>query len=277
MENNLTHNDATPKLDKKDLRTLFFRSLNLQGAFNFERMQGLGFCWAMLPIINKLYKSKDDRAAAYKRHLTFFNTNAWTSGIIFGIVASMEERLANRQSSIDEESIQAVKGGLMGPLAGIGDSLFFTALRPIIAGISVSMALAGNFLAPIFFIVTMNIIHFWIQWQGISSGYKLSNKFLEKMEGMEIQKWMEAATVVGLMVLGALVASWLKIQTPLVYTMQKATISVQEMLDGILPKALPLLATLLVYKSVKKGINANIIMVVMIVIGMVLGSLGIIM
>jgi mannose/fructose/sorbose-specific phosphotransferase system IID component len=267
---------TTTKIDKKDLRKVFWRSFNLQGAFNYERMQGLGFGWTMLPIINKLYKKKEDRAAAYKRHLSFFNTHPWTSGVILGMVTSMEERMANGEDAVDEESIQAVKGGLMGPLAGIGDSLFFSTLRPIIAGLAVSLALNGNYFAPLLFIIGINIIHFWVQWQGVFSGYKLADKFLEKMEGMQIQKWMEAAAILGLMVLGALVATWLNVQTPLVYTMEKATIPIQKMLDGILPKALPLLATLLVFRFIRKGKSATVVMGAIVVVGLVLGVLGII-
>ena len=267
---------ATNKIDNKDLRKVFWRSFNIQGAFNYERMQGLGFAWTMLPIINKLYKKKEDRIAGYKRHLSFFNTHPWTSGVILGIVTSMEERMANGEDAVDEESIQAVKGGLMGPLAGIGDSLFFSTLRPIIAGIAVSLALNGNYFAPILFILGINAIHFSVQWQGVFSGYKLADRFLEKMESMEIQKWMEAAAILGLMVLGALVATWLNVQTPIVYTMEKASIPVQKMLDGILPKALPLFVTLLVFRFIRKGKNTTIVMIAMIVIGLILGILGII-
>lgn len=282
METNLNKKDVkqvvstTNKIDKKDLLKVYWRSFGIQGAFNFERMQGLGFGWTMLPIINKLYKKKEDRIAAYKRNISYMNTHPWTSGAIFGIVTSMEEQMANGEESVTEENIQAVKGGLMGPLAGIGDSLFFSTLRPIIAGLAVSLALNGNYFAPILFILAINIIHFWVQYQGVFTGYKMADRFLEKMEGIQIQKWMEAAAVLGLMVIGALVATWLNVKTPLVYTMQEASVPVQDMLDKILPKALPLLTTLAIFRFVRKGKNANIIMISIVIIGFVLGMLGII-
>lgn len=264
----------TPRVDQRDLRKLFWRSFGLQSAFNYERMQGLGFAWTMLPLINKLYKKKEDRVAAYKRHLSFFNTHPWTVGPILGMVASMEERLAAGAEAIDEEGIQAVKGGLMGPLAGIGDSLFFGTLRPIIAGVAVTLALTGNPLAPIFFLVAINVIHFWVRWSGIQYGYRLGDRFLEQMEGMQIHKWMESAAILGLMVLGALVASWLNVTTPMVYTMQEASIPVQKMLDGILPKALPLLSAWLVFTAVRKGKSPTVIMIAMAAIGLVGGYVG---
>lgn len=258
-----------------DLRQLFWRSFALQSAFNYERMQGLGFGWTMIPLIKKLYTRKEDQAEAYQRHLTFFNTHPWTVGPILGMVASMEERLAAGEGAVDSDGIQAIKGGLMGPLAGIGDSLFFSTLRPILAGVAVTLALTGNVFAPILFLVGINIIHFWVRWSGLQYGYKLGDRFLEQMEGLQVQKWMEGAAIVGLMVLGALVASWLNVQTPMVYSMEDATFPVQKMLDGILPKMLPLLTTLLVFRFVRKGKSATIVMIALVVLGLVGGYFNI--
>ncbi|MGE5673535.1 MAG: PTS system mannose/fructose/sorbose family transporter subunit IID [Mycobacterium leprae] len=268
-------NETRHTITRADLRTLFYRSFALQGSFNYERMQGLGFAWALLPLIKKLYSTKEERAAALKRHLAFFNTHPWTAGPIFGMVASMEERMASGDGVVDEEGIQAIKGGLMGPLAGIGDSLFFSTLRPIIAGIAVTLALTGNFLAPLLFVVGLNAIHIWVAWAGLDYGYKLGDRFLEQMESMQIQKVMEGAAIVGLMVLGALVATWLNVQTPMVYTMQKASIPVQKMLDGILPKMLPLAITLLVFRYVRKGKSATIVLLALVLLGLVGGYLNI--
>lgn len=265
----------TKKVSSADLRQLFWRSFPLQSAFNYERMQGLGFGWSLMPLIKKLYSKKEDQAKAYQRHLSFFNTHPWTVGPILGMVVSMEERLAAGETAVDEEGIQAIKGGLMGPLAGIGDSLFFGTLRPVLAGLAVTLALTGNALAPILFLISVNAIHFWVRWSGLQYGYKLGDSFLEKMEDLQIQRWMEGAAMVGLMVVGALVANWLSVATPLVYTMQDATVPVQKMLDGILPKALPLLSTWLVFSFLRKGKSATVVMVAMVVIALVLGYFGI--
>ena len=262
------------KIEKKDLRRLFFRSNAIQSAFNFERMQGLGFIWGMLPLINKLYKRKEDRVEAYKRHSGYFNTHPWLGGVIFGIVASMEERKAQGEE-VDVENIQAVKGALMGPLAGLGDSLFFSTYRPILAGICASLALGGSAIAPILFVLLINIVHFGVQWWGVHNGYALADKFLEKLEGMQIQKWMEAAAILGLMVVGALVATALNLTTPLTYTVGDASVVLQDMFDKILPKLLPLGATLAVYAFVRKGKNALFVMLGIIIVGFVLGMLGI--
>ncbi len=265
---------STVKIDKKDLRKLFFRSNAIQSAFNFERMQGLGFSWGMLPLINKLYKNKEDRVEAYKRHSGYFNTHPWLVGIIHGIVASMEERKAQGEE-MDEENIQAVKTALMGPLAGLGDSLFFSTFRPIVAGICASLALSGAGIAPILFALIINIVHFGAQWWGVHTGYKQADKFMERLGSMQVQRWMEAATILGLLVVGALVATALGIATPLTYTMGDASIVLQEMLDKILPKMLPLGATLAVYAFMRKGKSTTVVMLGMIVVGFVLGLLGV--
>jgi mannose/fructose/sorbose-specific phosphotransferase system IID component len=264
----------TNKIEKKDLRRLFFRSNGIQSAFSLERMQGLGFVWALTPLINKLYKNKADRVAAYKRHSGYFNTNPWASGAIFGIVASMEERKAQGEE-VDEENIQAVKGALMGPLAGLADSLFFSTYRPILAGICASLALSGSWIAPILFVLMINIVHFGAQWWGVHKGYTMADQFLEKMEGMQIQKWMEAATILGLLVVGALVATTLNIATPLTYQVGNASVALQGMFNTILPKVLPLGATLGIFVFLRKGKSTMIVMLGIIVVAFVLGMFGI--
>lgn len=261
-------------LTKKDINQLFLRSNAVQSAFNFERMQAMGFEWAMIPVINKLYDKEEDRIAGYKRHLGYFNSHPWTAGPIFGIVASMEEKMANGEE-ISEENIQAVKGALMGPLAGIGDSLLWGTLRPIVAGICASLALTGNGIAPLLFVVILNVIHFGMQYYGVNFGYNFADQFMDKMESMQIKVWMEAATILGLLVVGGLSATWLNVKTKLVYTVGDAAIELQATLDKILPKLLPLVCVLAVYGLLRKGKSTTWVMVAIIVVGFILGFFGI--
>lgn len=270
MENKV----STLNINKKDLRRLFIRSNAIQSAFNFERMQGLGWLYALLPLINKLYPEKNEKVQALKRHSGYFNTHPWLGGFIFGTVASMEERKANGDD-VAEESIQAVKGSLMGPLAGMGDSVFFGTYRPIIAGICAAMALSGSWLAPILFVLLINIVHFGVQWYGVSKGYSATDKFLSALGSDTVRQWMEALTILGLLVVGALVATSLGIKTPLQYTNGDAVVAVQSMLDSILPKLLPLGVTLGIFGLVKKGKSATTVMLILIVVGFVLGFFGI--
>ena len=261
-------------LTKKDLNKLFVRSNAIQSAFNFERQQALGFEWAMIPIINKLYSNKEDRIAGYKRHIGYFNSHPWTCGPIFGIVASMEEKMANGEE-ITEENIQAVKGALMGPLAGIGDSLLWSTLRPITAGICASLALSGNGIAPLIFVIVLNVIHFGMQYLGVRKGYTFADQFMDKMEGMQIKVWMEAATILGLFVVGGLSATWLNVTTKLTYSVGDAAITLQTTLDAILPKLLPLVCTLIVFGLLRKGKSTTWVMGCIVIVGLILGFFGI--
>jgi len=288
MSDNLTNAAAGGKVDKKDLKRLFFRSNMIQACFNFERMQGLGFLWAFLPLLNKLYKKKEDRVEAYKRHSGYFNTHPWLSGVIFGIVASFEER-KSRGDEIEEESINSVKAALMGPLAGIGDALFFGAFRPIIAGVLASIILtaydstgtvgAGYLFVPLLFILIINFVHFGAQWWGVHSGYKMSENFLEKLEGMEIKRWMEAATILGLLVVGALAATWLNVVTPIQYVIGEGdavvTVAIQGIFDRIMPRMLPLFVTLGVFGLLRKRISPTIVMIGIVVVSFLLGLFNI--
>ena len=261
-------------LTKSDITKLFIRSNAIQGAFNFETMQGMGFEWAMLPILDKLYTNPEDRKAAYKRHIGYFNSHPWLVGPIFGMTASMEERMSLGED-VSEENIQAVKGALMGPLAGIGDSLLWGTLRPIFAGVCASLALAGNSFAPILFAVGMNAIHFLLMYWGVSVGYNFADTFMDKMEGLQIKVWMEAATILGLLVVGGLTATWLNVTTKLEYTIGEASISLQSTLDQILPKMLPLVCVLCVYAALRKGKSTTFVMVAICVFAFILGFFGI--
>lgn len=263
------------KVTKKDLRKIFWRSFGIQGAYSFERMAGFGFVFGMTPLINKLYSKKEERAAALKRHSEFFNSHSWLTSFIMGITASMEERNANSEDD-SSDSISAIKGGLMGPLAGIGDSVFWGTLRPICAGIAISLAKAGNSLAPIIFILLANSVHIFTRYKGVFLGYEMADNFMDKMQGMQIKKWMKIATILGLMVVGALVGSWLNVTTPFVYTVGKSSIKIQGMLDGILPKMIPLIITLIIFKFIRMRKNVNVIMFSMVIISFLFGLLGII-
>ena len=135
------------KLTKGDLKNMFVRSWFLLGSYNFERMQSIGFAVTMIPAIKRLYSDKEDQKAALKRHLEFFNTQPYMAAPIMGITAAMEEEKANG-SPIDDAAISGVKVGLIGPLAGVGDPLFWGTLRPVFGALGASIAATGSLLGP---------------------------------------------------------------------------------------------------------------------------------
>ena len=111
------------QLSQADRKKVWWRSQFLQGSWNYERMQNLGWAYSLIPAIKKLYTNKEDQAAALKRHLEFFNTHPYVAAPIMGVTLALEEEKANG-TDIEDAAIQGVKIGMMGPLAGIGDPVF---------------------------------------------------------------------------------------------------------------------------------------------------------
>lgn len=204
------------KLTKKDRLSVWFRSFFLQGSWNYERMQNGGWAFTMIPAIKKLYKTKEDRAAALNRHLEFFNTHPYVASPIIGVTLALEEERANG-APVDDVAIQGVKIGMMGPLAGIGDPVFWFTIRPILGALGASLALGGNILGPIIFFVAWNIIRMAFLWYTQEFGYKAGSRISEDMSGNLLQDITKGATILGMFILGALVNRWVTIKfTPIV-------------------------------------------------------------
>ncbi|MGY0354261.1 PTS system mannose/fructose/sorbose family transporter subunit IID [Enterococcus avium] len=262
------------KVTNKELRSVFWRSFALQGAFNYERMQNIGYCYSMIPVIRRLYGEKRDQSAALIRHLEIFNTTPAVVPTIMGITTAMEEENANN-ANFDEQSINAVKASLMGPLAGIGDSIFWGTLRIIAAGIGVSIAKDGSLFGPILFLLIYNIPNFLVRIFGLKLGYQVGVNSLERIqrEGL-MDKIMSVATIIGLSVVGGMVATMLSISTPLEFKISGAKIVVQDILDQILPNMLPLIFTFVIYRLIKK-VSITWLTIGIIVFGILMHAIGI--
>ena len=261
------------KLTKSDLRNMFIRS-NLHGAsWNFERMQALGYCFAMVPIIKRLYTG-DDRKLALKRHLEFFNTQPFVTAPILGVTAAMEEQRANG-ADIDDAAINGVKIGLMGPLAGVGDPIFWGTLRPVAAALGASIALTGSILGPILFFLIFNSVRLAIRYFGITYGYNKGTNIVSDMAGGKLQKLTEGASILGLFVMGALVNRWTSINVPIVVSTitqadgKTVVTTVQTILDSLLPGLLPLLCTFACMKLLKNKVSAVMIIFGIFFIGII--------
>lgn len=191
-----------------------------------------------------------------------------------GITAAMEEENANN-TNFDEQSINAVKASLMGPLAGIGDSIFWGTLRIIAAGIGVSIAKDGSMFGPILFLLIYNIPNFLVRIFGLKLGYQVGVNSLERIqrEGL-MDKIMSVATIIGLSVVGGMVATMLSISTPLEFKISGAEIVVQDILDQILPNMLPLIFTFVIYRLIKK-VSITWLTIGIIVFGILMHAIGI--
>ncbi|MFP7733459.1 mannose/fructose/sorbose PTS transporter subunit IID [Priestia aryabhattai] len=264
--------ETEKRLTKKDIFSMFIRSNFLLGSFNFERVQAMGYCYVMIPAIKRLYGPGAQRNAALKRHLEWFNTHPWISAPIFGVTAAMEEEMANKKD-FDEKAISGMKIGLMGPLAGVGDPIFWGTLRPVLAALGASLALGGNIAGPLLFFILINVIRLSTKYYGLKYGYLKGTEILKDLVGNRIQKLTEGASILGLFVMGALVSEWTTINIPVVVSRIKddsgkvVVKTVQDVLDSILPGLLPLALTLLVAWLLRKGTNPLLIIFGIFLIG----------
>ena len=272
-----TSNETTAekKLSRKELMRVFWRSFTINASYQYERQMNQGFAYSLAPVINKLYDKKEDRVAAYTRHNEFFNVTPMVSPFVMGITAAMEEENANDEQ-FDPTSINAVKSALMGPLSGIGDSVFWGTLRPLVAGIACSLALAGNAVAPILFFVLFNVFTVACRYFGVTKGYDLGTNFLSKVAASGVmQKVFLGASIIGLLVLGAMTASMVSLNLTLAIGEGESAILINDVINGIMPKMLPLLVTLLIYQLIRKGWKVNTLLVAIIVVSIVCCFFGI--
>ncbi|MCC7669307.1 MAG: PTS system mannose/fructose/sorbose family transporter subunit IID [Leuconostoc pseudomesenteroides] len=199
------------ELTQKDRLSVAWRSQFLQGSWNYERMQNVGWAYAMIPAIKKLYKSKEDRASALKRHLEFFNTHPYVASPIIGVTLALEEERANG-APIDDTAIQGVKVGMMGPLAGIGDPVFWFTVRPILGALGASLAMTGNILGPILFFVLWNVIRMAFLWYTQEFGYKAGSAITQDLSGGLLKDITKGASILGMFILAVLVERWVSIK-----------------------------------------------------------------
>lgn len=267
------------KLSKSDIVSMFIRSNFLLGSYNFERMQSVGFCVTLIPALKKLYEG-DELKAALKRHLEFFNTQPFLATPIMGITAAMEEQKANG-ADIDEASISGVKIGLMGPLAGVGDPIFWGTARPVFAALGAGLALTGSIIGPLLFFILFNALRLATNWYGIKYGYEKGTQLVSDMSGDKLRYLTEGSSVLGLLVIGGLVSKWTTINIPFVlsrYTAQdgkEVVTTVQSVLDSLMPGLLPLLLTFLCMYLLKKKVNPLVIIFGLFAVGILGVAVGI--
>ena len=204
------------QLSQKDRMAVAIRHQYLQGSWNYERMQNGGWAFSMIPAIKKLYPKKEDQIAALKRHLEFYNTHPYVSAPVIGVMLALEEGRANGEP-IDDVAIQGVKVGMMGPLAGVGDPVFWFTVRPILGALGASLALGGSILGPILFFVLWNVIRLAFLWYTQEFGYKAGASISSDLSGGMLGKVTEGASILGMFIIGALVERWVSISfTPIV-------------------------------------------------------------
>lgn len=283
----------------------------LQGSWNYERMQNGGWCYSIIPAIKKLYKTEEDRAAALKRHLEFYNTHPYVSAPVMGVTLALEEERANGMP-VDDQTVQGVKVGMMGPLAGVGDPVFWFTVRPILGALGASLALSGSIVGPLLFFVVWNLIRIAFLWYTQEFGYKVGTSIAKDMSGGLLGKVTEGASILGMFIIGALVQRWVSISfTPVVSQVtqskgayiewdklpkgaagikealsqynslggnglnQVKVTTLQQNLDQLIPGLAALLLTLLCCYLLKKKVSPIVIIIALFVVGIVARVIGI--
>ncbi|MCC0627772.1 MULTISPECIES: PTS system mannose/fructose/sorbose family transporter subunit IID [unclassified Clostridioides] len=256
-------------------RKFFWRSWSIQASWNYERQMNMGFLYGISPILDEIYKDPKDaelKKDAYKRHLRFYNCTPQTSAFVLGLSAAMEEQYYEHRENIDPESINAMKTSLMGPLSGVGDSFFQGTIRILAFGLGINLAQQGSIAGPILAILISFIPSYFVTYYGGKIGYLMGNKYLSKLynEGL-MEKVMYVCSIVGLMVIGSMMASMIGITTPITFN----KFILQDVLDGIVPQIIPLGITFLMYWLLRKKVKTGWMLTICIASGLLFSALGI--
>lgn len=299
------------KLSKKDRMSVAWRHQFLQGSWNYERMQNGGWCYSIIPAIKKLYPNEEDRIAALKRHMEFYNTHPYVSAPVMGVTLALEEERANG-AEVNDQSIQGVKIGMMGPLAGVGDPVFWFTFRPILGALGASLALSGSIVGPLLFFFAWNVIRMGFLWYTQEFGYKVGNSIVKDLSGGILRKITQGASILGMFIIGSLVQRWVSITfTPVVskvvqsegayidwskiqsgaegiksaleqysvlgangLNIEKVT-TLQQNLDQLIPGLAALLLTLLCCWLLRKKVSPILIIIALFVVGILAHLAGI--
>ena len=278
-----SYKDTTPaaRLDNKTLNKMVWRSMQLQAAFNYERMQSAGWLWAILPGLQKIHTNKEDLAASMTHNMDFLNTHPFAVTFVMGMVLSME------QQKMDIQTIRSVRISTAAPLGGIGDALFWFTLIPITAGMTANMAIDGNIIGPILYFIIAFGVEMALRYGLLYWSYNLGTKAVSMMTA-NAKEFSRAASILGVFVIGALIANYgggtkLGISIPNGQTLDAATgemvdvfINIQDYLNKILPCMIPLLFTLMCYFLIKKkGWTPSKCILLFLVIGIIGAIFGI--
>ena len=244
------------KITNKDLRQIMWRFLPMEFGWNYERQMHLAFAYMMAPLMKKLYhKNQKEYTESLERQMEFFNCTPQLVPFIGGVVASMEEK-NSEDKDFDVSTISAIKTALMGPLSGIGDSLFLGTLRVLAVGVAASLSMKGSILGPILFLLIYNIPAYLVRYFGVKAGYSMGTSYLDKIQKSGLMdKFKEAAGILGVMVIGAMTQNMVVVKVVAKFGTGKTATSLQNVLDSILPGVFSLLVLYIFYVLNKKKIN----------------------
>ncbi len=245
--------------------------------FSQEHMQTFGYLCAMLPLVEELYEDEDEKAKAINTYTAFFNTEPQLGTDIVGMTAGLEEARANGADDVDDETINSLRAGLMGPVAGIGDSLVVGTVIPILLGIALGMSTGGSPLGAVFYIIVWNLFAYFGMKFVYFKGYSLGGKAVEFLVGAQGEALRESVSTLGGIVIGAVAATWVSVKTSLQLFNEagEAYLVLQDKLDDVFPGLLTavfiVLCWFLMAKKKMSPIKVMLILVVVAFVGVVAG------
>lgn len=259
------------KITKKTLNKVLLRTQACQFAHNYERMQNLSLTYCFAPVLEELYQDRpqEERVHAMQRHLEYFNTHPIAIPFILGISAALEETTAEDQ----KEAVVAIKTSLMGPFAGLGDSMLNLTWFPIAGSIGASMCVNnGSLIGPIVMFLLINCLYWPLKYFGLHWGYSKGMQLIESGGVKIFDRLGTLANVLGIMVVGGLIPTTVKLKTALQFSFGEGDpLIIQDQLDKVMPCILPVILTFICYKLIKKGNGKNTAQVI---IGLILFALA---
>ena len=236
-------------------RSMFFRQFTSQCSQSYDKMMAYGFMYTLEKPLRKIYPDDEDFYRALDRHTEFFNMTPHVLPFVAGLSVSMEEQAA-RDPSFDISSVNAVKVGLMGPLSGIGDSFYWGTFRVVAASIGIGLAATGNPLGPIIYALIYTVVNVLTRIVSAHLGYNLGTKFLEQSAQSNLMnKLTDAAGVLGMTVVGAMIATMVSLNTSLVFTFGESEVALQAIFDDIFLGILPMAATFICLWLYKRNVK----------------------
>ena len=256
-------------ISKKELNKMIWSSFMLQSSFNYERMQAGGWTNSLIPGLKKIHTNKQDLSTSLTNHMQFMNTSPQLVTLIMGIIIALEE------GKEQPKTIQGIKVSLMGPIGGIGDALFFLTLLPISAGVGAALALEGNIIGPFIFLVIYNSVYLFAKVALMHLGYNTGVKAISLISE-NTKKISRAASIIGIAVIGALIAKSVNLNISYIINAGDVSLDIQKQLfDAIVPKLLPLLATLGCFSLLNKGKKPITLIIIIVVIALVGAFIGV--
>lgn len=265
--------------DKKIINKIFWRSFTVFASrAGATKAHAPGFMYSIMPALDEYFKDdKEGHRKAMMRHTTWYNITQNVGTFVMGLVASMEKKTA-QDPNFDPDSTVAIKTSLMGPLSGIGDSIFWGVLRVIAAGVGISLASQGSILGPILFLLIYNIPSIATRYYLTYMGFTVGDTFIQDMYKSGSMKLLnKAASTLGLLMIGCMTATMVKFESKLGIPIEGGKpIKIQTYLDQLWVGLVPLIVTLVCYWLLSKKVNVNWILLGVLVLSIALGLLGVV-